>query len=208
MSSSIQWLKHLYNKQAYPKVHEYTYCGSASYTCILVHVSYHGVNYLNLLWELVCKSISFVNAVIHINSILFIRVDFGEEGGSGELGRHGHKIKSYYNCTPSSGIPAQIVSNENEFLRPEWSVIWQAARGEPFVLMWWSHWIPSPFFRSCRNYNSQRTLLNMSCHSIFSNIQTPTLGHNLHGDPSISLELNEKWCHLIHSFVKDTNRFK
>ncbi len=35
-----------------------------------------------------------------------------------------------------------------------------------------------------------------------------TLEHILHGDPNISLELNEKLCHLIHSFVKDTNRFK
>ena len=67
---------------------------------------------------------------------------------------------------------------------------------------------PLHFFRSCRNYSAQRTLFLMSIHSTFGNVQIPALEHILHGDPNMSLELNVKLCHLIHSFVKNTNRFK
>ena len=64
------------------------------------------------------------------------------------------------------------------------------------------------FFNSCTNYNAERTKFRAEIHAVFGNIPTPTLEHILHGDQNMNTDSNEKLCKIIHSYIKDTNRFK
>ena len=64
------------------------------------------------------------------------------------------------------------------------------------------------FFNSCANYDAERIKFRTEIHAVFGNIPTPTLEHILHGDQNMNTDSNEKLCKIIHSYIKDTNRFK
>ena len=67
---------------------------------------------------------------------------------------------------------------------------------------------PFHFFYVCNNYLAQRNTFLTSIYSGLNNIPVPPVKHLLHGDPNISIENNILLLNYVHTYIRDTKRFK